>query len=487
MVEAFKPPVSLDDWIIRQAFKHAYSEKTLGFVGKKYLKERVLSAVPREFIALGHTREKVGLRLSEMLANDLTQALVRECDERRIKPSQPEPTVLGNGLNPATGNEGALITGISATNTFNSASTITPGSSTTTVRKFGTGTGAAAGSGRGRGDSFQVIADKERKPVIRKTESEGDKDIFSRGGSSPQRYFPFFFFSFLFSFFLVLGITSNIETQSSRSSSVFIPPPPPPPPPPDVDTPFLPPPPPLPLDVDIPFLPFKLQHRILITLQSTLESACYDFTRKHYPDFLIRKRWDCPEAGELTHWTRGLVSEFQDNPTEAVRDADDFPAALEGINEIRDLAVHRVPVSGRGIQRLIQKTNVVLHMFDATKRIRDQINELDGVIERNIRTLLDKRRKKEDILRLELEKLEEWKRILEVREVRVIKQAENEEENIQKSFRDTVEEALGGLVYSIGASPDLENGDASDEREADHVEDPIPEHSEECFHESEGW
>lgn len=442
MAEAFKATVSLDDWIIRQAFKHAYSEKTLGFVGKKYLKERVLSAVPREFIALGHTREKVGLRLNEMLANDLTQALVRECDERRIKPSQPEPTALGNGLNPATGKEGLLITGVNATGL---ASTITPGASTTTV----------AGSSRGRGAGSQVNADKGKKPLVRTT--EGDQDIFSRGGSSPQRYFPFF---------LVLRIMSNIETQRSRSSSIFIPPPH------------------LPLDVDIPFLPFRLQHRILITLQSTLESACYDFTRKHYPDFLIRKRWDCPEAGELTHWTRGLVSEFQENPTEAIREADNFSAALEGINEIRDLAVHRVPVSGRGIQRLIQKTNVVLHMFDATRRIRDQINELDGVIERNIHTLLDKRRKKEDTLRVEMEKVEEWKRIIDLKEVRAIKQAENEEKNIQKLFRDKVGEALGGLVYSIGTSPDL---DASDETEADRVEDPIPEHSEECFHESEGW
>lgn len=285
MVEAFKTTVSLDNWINGQAFKYAYNEKTSGFIGKKYLKERVLSAVPREFIVLGHTREKVGLRLGEMLANDLTQALIRECDERRIKSIQPEPTVLGNRLNPVIGDKGVSTTGVSATNTFGTtttgtsisnpspASTITPGASTTAVRKFGTSISAAAAGtdlysyfGSGRGSSRGVgsqgnAADKGKKSVIRTTESEGEdkddgdmhevvvlstledepnqkflpaspvsdvdgaianfvklsnlpkarfkstskpslvddsEDIFSRGGSSPQRYFVRGVFSLFF-------------------------------------------------------------------------------------------------------------------------------------------------------------------------------------------------------------------------------------------------------------------------------------------------
>lgn len=270
---------------------------------------------------------------------------------------------------------------------------------------------------------------------------------------------------------------SNIGVQRSRSSSIFIPPPPPPP-----------------LDLDIPFLPFKLQHRILVILQITLESVCYDFARKHYPAFLIRKGWDCPEAGELTHWTRGLIAEFRDSPTKAVREADNFPAALKGIDEIRHSTVHRIPMSGRDIQRLIQKTKVVLHMLDSTRRMRDQIDGIDGIIERNIQTVLDKRRQKEEKLKLELEKLEEWKRILELREVRAIKQAEYEEEHIQKSFRDEVGQALRALgveesvVYSVDAGPDLENGSFGGTKETtDRVEDSIPAHDEEYFHESEGW
>lgn len=263
-----------------------------------------------------------------------------------------------------------------------------------------------------------------------------------------------------------------METQRSRSpeSSIFILPPPPPP-----------------LDSDIPFLPFKLQHRILITLQNFLERACYDFARKHYPEFLIRKGWDCPEAGELTHWTRGLIAEFRGNPTRVVREADHFPTVLKGIDEVRHSAVHRVPVSGRDIQRLIEKTKAVLGILDATRRICDQIDEIDEIIERNIQTVLDKRREKEEKLKLELEKLEEWKRILELREVRAIKQAEHEEEIIQRSFCDEVGQALGALGFEESVADSVETGPGLEKSSEAGAVDSTPARDEEYFHESEVW
>lgn len=193
MVEAFKNAVLLDNWINTQASKYAYNEKTSGFIGKKNLKERVLSAVPREFIALGHTREKVGLRLNEMLANDLTQALVRECDERRSKSTQPEATVLGNRLF-VIGDKGVSTTGVSATDTFGTTrststynpSTITPGASTTIVHTFSAAAAANTGSqsvfgpgprpGPGSRGGFQGNApDKGRKPTS-ENESEDEDD-----------------------------------------------------------------------------------------------------------------------------------------------------------------------------------------------------------------------------------------------------------------------------------------------------------------------
>lgn len=192
MVEALKNAVLLDNWIKTQASKYAYNEKTTGFIGKKCLKERVLSAVPREFIALGHTREKVGLRLNEMLANDLTQALVRDCDERRIKSSQPEPSIFVNRLNIVTGDKGISTTGVNASNTlgtatkgldiYNPSLTGTPGASTSIVHAFGLGTGIAATGNFGsrigsRGASAQDNApDKGKKLMNATTEDESEDD-----------------------------------------------------------------------------------------------------------------------------------------------------------------------------------------------------------------------------------------------------------------------------------------------------------------------
>lgn len=194
MAEVVKDAVLLDNWIKTQASKYAYNEKTSGFIGKKCLKERVLSAVPREFIVLGHTREKVTLRLNELLANDLTQTLIRDCDKRRIKSSQPEPSLFVNRLNPVTGDKGVSTTGFRASNTLGAAtrgldvypSLGTPGASTNIVHAFGLGTGAAATGNFGsrigtRGASVQDNApDKGKKPINATTEDESE-DYNGRG------------------------------------------------------------------------------------------------------------------------------------------------------------------------------------------------------------------------------------------------------------------------------------------------------------------
>lgn len=275
----------------------------------------------------------------------------------------------------------------------------------------------------------------------------------------------------------------GLSRSGSPASSIFISPPPAPPP-----------------DPDIPSLPFKHQYRILTTLQSILESACFDFARKHYPNFLVQKGWDCPEAGELTQWTRGLVAEFRENPTRVVKEAEHLPLAMKATDEIRHSAVHRVHVSGRDIQRLIENSRVVVYMIGDTKRIRE-IDEINAVIERNIQTVLDQRRKKEEKLRIELEKLEEWKRILELREMRAIKQAEREEERIQRSFHEEVGRALESLgaeesaEYRVGTDAESVSGSHIKEDEPAHseteekhdVEGSTPEQQEEYFHELEGW
>lgn len=135
--------------------------------------------------------------------------------------------------------------------------------------------------------------------------------------------------------------------------------------------------------------------------------------------------------------------------------------------------------------------------------MRDQIDEINEIIERNIHIVSDKRRKKEEKLRQELEKLEEWKRILELREVRAIRQAEYEEENIQKTFRDEVGQALEALgaeesvAYSVGTGAEPDNSSVGNTKEEEptlseakvkpNVEESTLGQEDEYFHEPAGW
>lgn len=94
MVTPLKNTDSIDKWIRAEAFKHAYNEETKGFIGKKKVEDRISSAVPRELIMLGYTREKIELRLKEMLASGLTEGLIQDCNEKRVKSSKLEPIAI---------------------------------------------------------------------------------------------------------------------------------------------------------------------------------------------------------------------------------------------------------------------------------------------------------------------------------------------------------------------------------------------------------
>ncbi|KAI5847860.1 hypothetical protein DFP73DRAFT_474952 [Morchella snyderi] len=444
----------LDNWIKTQALKYAFNEKTKGFVGKKIIRERLISTIPREFIARGITKDRVGLRLTEMLASDLTQALVLECDEKRIKSNEFDSNALAasgsshynlygsdgglqNGKEPKTPTvdaevKGDIHRGVEVSTTASSP-VLSVANVDPVIAEF------VAGKSSQARPKFSTMHATAQNP----------NDIFSRGGSS---------------------------TPASRSPASSIAP---------VVA------PPLPSDPEIPSLPFKQQHRILTALQSILECACYDFARKHYPNLLVRKHWDCPEAGEITQWARNIAFEFRKDPinTKGARDVEVFISTLKSTDEIRNAAVHRIPVTGKDIQRFIESSRAVTSML-GDKRRKREIDRIGGIMETNVRLVSELRREKDDKLRAELEKLEEWKRILELREMRAIRQADQQEEKIEDSFREEIERALdlletkedGADVESDGS--EKEPGGARSER----VENSTPDHQdEEHFHESEIW
>lgn len=392
----------------------------------------------------------------EMLANDLTQDLIRECDERRIKSNEFDSDALaasGSSQNiPHSSDDGSQKGKRPKSTTVGevkgdmhrgeiSATTPSPSLSATDIGRTISGFVAAK--------SPQTPKPSPKPSPPMHDAAQNSTDIFSRGGSTPASRSP------------ASSIAPHVASQLSPDS-------------------------------ETPSLPFKQQHRILTTLQSILECAYYDFAQKHYPNLLIQRNWDCPEAGEITQWARGIAIELRQDPTniKEARDLEGFISTLKNTDEIRHAAVHRIPVTGKDIQRLIENSRAVMDVL-GDKRRRREIDSIGGVLERNIKTFLDLRREKEEKLRAELEKLEEWKRIIEIREMRAIRQADHEDERIEKYFRDEIEQALDLLETKQGGA-DTESVGSDKEPEPAYLEprvkDKAPDHQdEEYYHDSEFW
>jgi len=179
---------------------------------------------------------------------------------------------------------------------------------------------------------------------------------------------------------------------------------------------------------------------------------------------------------------------------------DEFDQILEKGGGIRHAAVHRVSVSGQEIQRLIEDARTMAEILDDEEvggRLRE-IDEMKAVVDSHIQVLLDKRAVKEEKLRLELEKLERWKRDIELREVRAIKGAEEEEAAIRRDFQDGVGRELewlglegkglrvrdrGEAIEMVGSG----SAGAAPPEDGTEVQATVGGSAEEDFHEPEGW
>jgi hypothetical protein len=244
----------------------------------------------------------------------------------------------------------------------------------------------------------------------------------------------------------------------------------------------------------IPFLPFRLQYRIFTGLQAILESCCFNFAQKNYPGYLIRKGWDCREAGELTAWTRGLTREFYSNPVFDMGE-EEFELILKKGGEIRHAAVHRVPVSAEKIQRLIEDARAMAEVLDERERM-GEIDQIKVVVDKHVASLLERRRAKDEKLRLELEELERLKRDIELRETRAAEAAEVEEEMIIRRFRDDIgrelewltPEGKGFVLKDRNDRGGNEGEGAAAGAQAERLQlATINEQDEEAFHDSEVW
>lgn len=55
-------------------------------------------------------------------------------------------------------------------------------------------------------------------------------------------------------------------------------------------------------------VPFKIQYHLAYTVHRTMEAACFTVAKKHLPELLRERNWDCPEAASFSTWVDALNS-----------------------------------------------------------------------------------------------------------------------------------------------------------------------------------
>jgi len=196
-----------------------------------------------------------------------------------------------------------------------------------------------------------------------------------------------------------------------------------------------------------PTLPYPLQHAILPPLQSFLECACHRYLSTHHPHILREKCWGTPSAAELHVYTHKIPAIRNDT------------AALKSINEIRHVAVHRIPLTEAKMYELIDVAEAAVRMLENAETVV-KVRELRGVVG----AWLDRRKEGEE------EEVKDRKRLefLEMKKREVEEEMARLESKVGRR-RKEVRKVVCGLKMEVeGLLCTQDDGEESDD-EADIV------------------
>lgn len=213
--------------------------------------------------------------------------------------------------------------------------------------------------------------------------------------------------------------------------------------------------------------PYKAQHFILTTTQRLLEECCFDFTTMWLPSKLQENGWDCPEAVELTKWTKFLTKN-NDLLPKASLDLDKdttIKQVLLSTHNLRHSAVHRLPTSARGINQM------VISAARLAKTLRDplrtaQLEELNHEVEGRIKDMELNKNFLEDKLDKELQDIRRKREELNVKEKELISSTLKEDQENKSLIGVLVQESLREILCDkIGPKEDQFDTGQKDENE----------------------
>ncbi|KAJ9215062.1 hypothetical protein DTO166G4_3319 [Paecilomyces variotii] len=138
------------------------------------------------------------------------------------------------------------------------------------------------------------------------------------------------------------------------------------------------------------YIHYRCQHLVLTTIQELLEESCFEFAQQHFPQLLAANGWDCPEAVELTEWTKILSR--QSNPLINTRKSS-LNESIGLLRELRHSAVHRLRKTAAGVERLAENAQLFLEALEDTTR-----SEKVESIRRELRSGIDELKRNKDLL-----------------------------------------------------------------------------------------
>lgn len=220
------------------------------------------------------------------------------------------------------------------------------------------------------------------------------------------------------------------------------------------------------------YLTYKVQHKLLNAVQRLLEESCYDWAAKWLPALLTERNWDCAEAVELGNWAEILPQRFQhiSNGATSLESGDALKYALKTTHPLRHAAVHRLPTSAKGIQKMLDNALYLIKaLYDAPSTFKLEAvrtNFLSKVQDMELR-----KNRLENELDDELREIQRQRAALDKREAEaksnMIKQDAENTRNISSLF----ENSLYSLTKLDGPNMTDKKKDTAQDLNSDETED----------------
>jgi hypothetical protein len=136
------------------------------------------------------------------------------------------------------------------------------------------------------------------------------------------------------------------------------------------------------------YIHYQSQHLITTGIQRLVEEACFVYAQRHVPQLLAKHGWDCPEAVELTEWTKLLPKYLGEMAT-----TKKICELFHLLCELRHSAVHRLRKTAGGVQRLAENAQVFLEALNDPNR-----SERVSMLRRELSMAIEELKRNKDFL-----------------------------------------------------------------------------------------